>query len=71
MFFQISVSSFLSSLTSSIFNLVLLKILVPISLFATDDTLVEELAHKEDDLNAAYDGKAGKESHRASNETHL
>ena len=54
-----------------IFNLVLVKILVPISLFATDDTFVEELAHKEDDLDAAYDGKPGKESHRSSNETHL
>ena len=38
-----------------IINLVLVKILVPISLFATDDTLVEELAHKEDDLDSAYD----------------
>ena len=58
-----------------IFNLALVLVIVPrptiISLFAIDDALVEELCHKEDDLDTADDGEPREESHRAPNETQL
>ena len=56
-----------------IFNLVLVVVTGPttISLFAIGDTLVQELGHKEDDLDTANDGEPRKESHGASNETQL
>ena len=54
-----------------IFNLVLVVVLNTISLFAVGDTLVQELGHKEDDLDTANDGEPRKESHGASNETQL
>ena len=49
----------------------LVFVLVPDHLFATDNALVEEFAQEEDDLDAADDGEPRKESHRASDETQL